>query len=78
MKLTKDTAYLQEGLGVPSVPYVHLYHPEGGLVEERKLSKGYYKEFGEVLDSYVTGSCDLVEEKEEEIAVEEEEEGVFE
>jgi len=66
VQLTKDTAYLQEGLGVPSIPYVHVYHPEGGLVEERKFSKRYYAEFTEVLESYVVGSCDLpLEEKAE-------------
>jgi len=59
LQLTKDTAYLQEGLGVPSVPYVHVYHPEGGLVEERKFSKSHMAEFSKVLESYVVGSCDL-------------------
>lgn len=51
VQLTKDTAYLQEGLGVPSIPYVHVYHPEGGLVEEMKFSKRYYAEFTRVLES---------------------------
>jgi len=59
VQLTKDTAYLQEGLGVPSIPYVHVYHPEGGLVEERKFSKSHMTEFAKVLESYVVGSCDL-------------------
>jgi len=59
VQLTKDTAYLQEGLGVPSIPYVHVYHPEGGLVEESKFSKGYYGDFTPVLESYIAGSCDL-------------------
>jgi len=59
VQLTKDTAYLQEGLGVPSIPYVHVYHPEGGLVEESKFSKGYYADFTRVLESYIAGSCDV-------------------
>jgi len=59
VQLTKDTAYLQEGLGVPSIPYAHVYHPEGGLVEESKFSKGYYADFTRVLESYIAGSCDL-------------------
>lgn len=59
VQLTRKTAYLQEGLGVPSVPFVHVYHPEAGLVEERKFSKKYMAEFAEVLESYVVGSCDL-------------------
>mmetsp|Transcript_21916 Transcript_21916/g.27638 ORF Transcript_21916/g.27638 Transcript_21916/m.27638 type:complete len:238 (-) Transcript_21916:66-779(-) len=57
--LTKETAYLQEGLGVPSVPYAHIYHPEVGLVEEMKVSKPHFREFSQKLNSYVVGSCDL-------------------
>lgn len=57
--LTKETAYLQEGLGVPSVPYGHIYHPTAGLVEEVKVSKPHFKTFKESLESYVRGSCDL-------------------
>lgn len=57
--LTRETAYIHEGLGVPSVPFGHIYHPEAGLVEERKINKRVFKEFREALDSYVVGSCDL-------------------
>lgn len=57
--LTKETAYLQEGLGVPSVPFAHIYHPEVGLVEEQKVSKPHFKEFENDLNSYVVGSCKL-------------------
>lgn len=55
---TKDNALLHQGLGVPSLPYVHLYHPEVGLVEERKISKEHFDEFkNEILKSYVDGFC---------------------
>ncbi|KAL3799804.1 hypothetical protein HJC23_010454 [Cyclotella cryptica] len=70
--LTKETAYLHEGLGVPSVPYAHVYHPQGGLVEERKINKKVFGEFREVVECYVRGSCDLDwedEEDEEEFVV---------
>jgi len=73
VQLTKETAYLQEGLGVPSIPYVHVYHPEGGLVEERKFSKGHMAEFARVLESYTVGSCDLPLDDDDD---EDEEEGV--
>merc|ERR1711935_812806 len=75
VQLTKDTAYLQEGLGVPSIPYVHVYYPECGLVEESKFSKGYYGDFTPVLESYIAGSCDLP--LEEEVG-DDDVEGVFE
>jgi thiol-disulfide isomerase/thioredoxin len=55
---TKDNALLHQGLGVPSLPYVHLYHPDVGLVEERKISKEHFDEFkNEILKSYVDGFC---------------------
>jgi thiol-disulfide isomerase/thioredoxin len=68
--LTKETAYIHEGLGVPSVPYAHIYHPTGGLVEEKKINKRVFGEFAETLDWYVRGECDLP--VEEEIEVDEE------
>lgn len=63
--LTKETAYIHEGLGVPSVPFGHIYHPEVGLVEEMKINKKVFKGFRETLDDYVRGSCDLPEDEEE-------------
>mmetsp|Transcript_29358 Transcript_29358/g.66320 ORF Transcript_29358/g.66320 Transcript_29358/m.66320 type:complete len:247 (-) Transcript_29358:88-828(-) len=57
--LTKDTAYIHSGLGVPSVPFGHIYHPDVGLVEERKINRKVFGEFRESLESYVRGSCDL-------------------
>mmetsp|Transcript_27926 Transcript_27926/g.34470 ORF Transcript_27926/g.34470 Transcript_27926/m.34470 type:complete len:233 (-) Transcript_27926:102-800(-) len=57
--LTKETAYLQEGLGVPSVPFAHIYHPYAGLVEEMKMSKPHLQDFSDRLKSYVVGSCDI-------------------
>lgn len=64
--LTKETAYIHEGLGVPSVPFGHIYHPEVGLVEEKKINKKVFKEFREALDSYVRGSCDIPMEEDQE------------
>ena len=66
--LTKETAYIHEGLGVPSVPFGHIYYPEVGLVEEKKINKKVFKEFREALDSYVMGYCDLpiIEEEDDE------------
>jgi len=60
LPLTKETQYLHEGLGVPSVPFVHIYHPEAGLVEEMKMSKPHFAKFVNTLKTYVDGSCDIV------------------
>lgn len=60
--LTKENGYLHAGLGVPSLPFGHLYHPEAGLVEERSLNKKVFGEFRDtILKSYVEGSCPLEE-----------------
>jgi thiol-disulfide isomerase/thioredoxin len=64
--LTKDTAFMIEGLSVPSVPFAHIYHPEAGLVEEMRASKKHTSKLHEKLLSYVIGSCDLPPEEEEE------------
>mmetsp|Transcript_20841 Transcript_20841/g.34374 ORF Transcript_20841/g.34374 Transcript_20841/m.34374 type:complete len:254 (+) Transcript_20841:187-948(+) len=69
--LTKETAYIHEGLGVPSVPFGHIYHPEAGLVEEMKINKRVIGKFADALESYVNGSCDLpLDEETSEVEVE--------
>jgi hypothetical protein len=51
-------------LGVPSVPFGHIYHPDVGLVEEKKINKKVFGEFRDSLDSYVNGSCDIPSDEE--------------
>lgn len=63
--LTQDNAFLHEGLGVPSLPYGHIYHPDVGLVEERKINKHVWSDFVDVLETYVNGSCDYPREEKE-------------
>lgn len=57
MPMTEDNAFVANGLGVPSLPFCHLYHTQAGLVEERSLNKKVFKEFAEVLQTYVNGYC---------------------
>lgn len=52
--VTDTNTNLHQGLGVPSVPYSHIYHPEKGLVEETKLSRKTLAEFGELIEKYAT------------------------
>eukprot|EP00586_Coscinodiscus_wailesii_P022982 CAMPEP_0172500282 /NCGR_PEP_ID=MMETSP1066-20121228/136404_1 /TAXON_ID=671091 /ORGANISM="Coscinodiscus wailesii, Strain CCMP2513" /LENGTH=135 /DNA_ID=CAMNT_0013274427 /DNA_START=399 /DNA_END=802 /DNA_ORIENTATION=- len=63
--LLKENAFLHAGLGVPSVPFGHIYHPEAGLVEEMKISRKFIRKFEEALNSYVRGGCDLYGKDEE-------------
>jgi thiol-disulfide isomerase/thioredoxin len=55
--LTKDNAFLHTGLGIPSLPYAHIYHPVAGLVEERSINKKIFGEFKDALQTYVDGEC---------------------
>jgi thiol-disulfide isomerase/thioredoxin len=57
--LTPTNGFLHDGLGVPSLPYAHIYHPTAGLVEERKINKRVFADFEKVLETYVQGQCDL-------------------
>jgi len=60
--LTKQNAFLHNGLGVPSLPYGHVYDPSVGLVEEMSMNKRTFHEFRHTLETYIDGSCDLPEE----------------
>lgn len=55
--VTDKNSELHQGLGVPSVPFGHIYHPDAGLVEELKLSKKYFAKFAHALKTYFDGSC---------------------
>lgn len=57
--VTKENAYLHRGLGVPSLPFAHLYDPSVGLVEERKINKNVFGEFKNILGTYADGMCDV-------------------
>ena len=57
--VTKDNAILHQGLGVPSLPYGHIYHSKAGLVEEMKLNKNVFTNFESTLASYVNGYCTI-------------------
>lgn len=57
--LTKENAFLHEGLGIPSLPYGHIYHPQAGLVEEHKIKKKEFADFAHILDTYSQGECQV-------------------
>ena len=69
--VTKDNAYLHQGLGIPSIPFGHIYQRQRlqqhdnetstcTLVEERKMNKHVFAEFQQTLRSYVHGECPMV------------------
>lgn len=57
--VTDKNSALHQGLGVPSLPFGHIYHPQSGLVEEHKLTRKHVRSFEKKLDSYLVGSCNL-------------------
>ena len=54
-----ENTNLHQGLGVKSVPFVHVYHPTEGLIEERKLTRKYLPGFHKLLQDYRRGECSL-------------------
>ncbi len=57
--VSPENANLHQGLGVPSLPFGHIYHPTGKLVEELKMSRKHFANFVKVLKSYTDGQCDV-------------------
>eukprot|EP00525_Craspedostauros_australis_P000243 CAMPEP_0198129050 /NCGR_PEP_ID=MMETSP1442-20131203/50802_1 /TAXON_ID= /ORGANISM="Craspedostauros australis, Strain CCMP3328" /LENGTH=250 /DNA_ID=CAMNT_0043789357 /DNA_START=59 /DNA_END=811 /DNA_ORIENTATION=- len=56
---TERNTNLHQGLGVPSLPFGHIYHPQGGLVEEMRITRPFLKELEQRLQSHVQMSCPL-------------------
>ena len=57
--VTDKNTNLHQGLGVLSLPFGHIYHPNAGLVEELRMTRKCIPSFATKLQSYVTGSCEL-------------------
>ena len=57
--VTPENADLHQGLGVPSLPFGHIYHPTRKLVEELKISKKHFPFFARTLKTYIDGECVL-------------------
>lgn len=57
--VTDENTNLHQGLGVTSLPFGHIYHPSGGLVEESRFTRKHLSDFARKLQSYVAGSCEL-------------------
>merc|ERR1719222_871577 len=56
---SEECSALHRGLGVPSVPYMHLYHPRRGLVQEQKLTRKHLAGLHATLQDYADSSCSL-------------------
>ena len=48
-----ENANLHQGLGVPSLPYGHIYQPDLGLVEELRMVKKEMPEFEKKLRTLI-------------------------
>ena len=49
-----------DSVGVSSVPFAHIFHPEAGLVEEMKMHRSDMPAVKKVLGDYLDGSCELL------------------
>lgn len=59
--ITESNANLHQGLGIPSLPFGHIYTPTGGLVEELRITRPLFSTFAKKLKSYISGSCELID-----------------
>jgi thiol-disulfide isomerase/thioredoxin len=59
--MTSINSELHTTLGITSIPFAHVYHPDAGLVEERKLARKSYSNFEKVVKTYIEGSSFLVD-----------------
>jgi len=59
--VTNENVNLHQGLGVPSLPYGHVYYPQAGLVEELKISRKYFAAFEKRVEWYDNAECPLDE-----------------
>lgn len=70
--LTKENAYLHKGLGIPSLPFAHVYYNDDHiqnngngktsscrLVDELKINKRKFSDFKRIIRSYVDKECDV-------------------
>jgi hypothetical protein len=57
--ISSDNASLHQGLGVNSVPFVHVYHPIMGLIEEQKVTRKHLPGLLRQLNDYRLSQCSL-------------------
>lgn len=57
----EENANLHQGLGVPALPFAHIYSPTAGLVEELRMAKKDFKNFHSVVKTYREGQCSNLE-----------------
>jgi len=57
--VTDRNSALHQGLGVPSLPFGHIYDPEAGLVEEHKINRKYFARFARSVKAHRSGGCEL-------------------
>lgn len=57
--VTDESASIHQGLGVPSLPYVHVYHPQAGLVEEMGMTRKHFPQVQRKVQEYVDGMCSV-------------------
>jgi thiol-disulfide isomerase/thioredoxin len=59
VSVTKDNRHGVRDLGVPSLPYGYVHHPQAGLVERLSNNKRHLPDFARVVESYRGRRCPL-------------------
>jgi thiol-disulfide isomerase/thioredoxin len=69
LTVTKQNRYDVRDLGVPSLPYGYVHHPQRGLVEKLSTNKRHLADFARVVESYREHEHDLLDEGKSESGV---------
>jgi thiol-disulfide isomerase/thioredoxin len=69
LTVTKKNRYDIRDLGVPSLPYGYVHHPNLGLAETLSTNKRHLADFASVVESYQKRECTLPDEVESESGV---------
>ena len=54
------TKVFHDMFGITTIPFVQIYHPLVGLVEEQHVTRRNFFDFETMLTSYVDGECPVV------------------
>ena len=54
-----DIVAMMKEFGITKVPYGVIYHPEMGIVQQANFNKRYFRNVSQMIETYVTGLCQL-------------------
>lgn len=59
--MSSMSSEVHKELGIRTIPFAHVYHPEAGLVEQRRVPRKQLRNLEKVVQSYIGGACDVAD-----------------